>query len=67
MEGNQAFIDMNRAFACRHCNKIAFEPFISQCCEVIMCQQCVREGIACPKCFVYDAGIKQSPLLLKIY
>ena len=67
MEGNQAFIDINRAFACGQCKKIAYEPFVSQCCEVIMCQICVRNGIPCPKCHKYDGGIKQSPLLHSIF
>ena len=32
-----------------------------------MCQICVRNGVACPKCFKYDGGIKQSPLLLSLF
>jgi hypothetical protein len=62
MEGGQGIINYRKAFACGACGELAYDPTVTDCCEVILCEECLGRGVVCPKCRTRE-GKKNSVLL----
>lgn len=66
MEELKALIDINKVFSCVYCKKIAFDPSVTICCEVITCQACIVPNVLCKGC-MNPAKFKKSLILQRIY
>jgi hypothetical protein len=66
MEGRQATISIDQAFSCQRCKKLALEPFVSDCCEAIICVSCLHSAFKCPFCDRI-CKLRASNLLSTIY
>ena len=66
MEVLKVLIDIDKAFGCASCKKIALDPFVTNCCESIVCRSCIIPGLACKGCMSI-AKFRKSPVLQRIY
>ena len=62
IESKKGIIDVDKVFSCRNCKNLAFEPIITDCCDIIVCKSCIVFNFKCPKCQIL-AKFKKSLLL----